>query len=284
MSIKCILAPMTGGPSDAIVAEFAVGVARKFGSEIQAIFSRETSAVAVGALIGDERDQATERFVEFLRESDEATESRVRETFHSILGGLKQGGDGEATALLDVTDDGPVQAIIERGGAHDVLIVALPDADSGDQEKAREIAEAALFHTGRQVLLVPNEISAGIGAKVMICWNKSPQAGRAVAQAMPFLAAAEGVSIFHVDTGAKHGPSPGRLKHYLGLHGIAAPVRQAPPDYRAVGEQILDEAEKWGADLLVMGAYSQSRLRERLLGGVTSYIFANSDVPVLMTR
>ena len=284
MGIKCILAPLLGGAGDGVVARAAVVIAKRFDSEIQAIFAKDSRAISVGALISDERDEATERFFELMRESDEAAEDRVRGTFQTILGELNQGGDGAATALLDVTDDGPVQAIIERGGAYDLLIVAKPDSDSIDQAKARDIAEAALFNTGRQVLLVPNDISDGFGTKAMICWNKSPQAGRAVAQAMPFLSAAEEVSIFHVETGAKRGPSPGRLKHYLGLHGISASVIQAPPDYRAVGEQILEEAQKWGADLLVMGAYSRSRLRERLLGGVTRYIFANSDVPVLMTR
>ena len=89
---------------------------------------------------------------------------------------------------------------------------------------------------------------------------------------------------FYVETGAKHGPSPGRLKHYLSLHGISAEIVEIPPDHRVVGEQILDQAREYGADLIVMGAYSKSRLRERLLGGVTRYMFSNSDVSVLMTR
>lgn len=284
MSIKCILAPMTGGPSDGVVARSAVVVAEKFGAEIQAIFARDTTAIAVGALIGDERDEATERFFDALRENDDAAEARVRETFQTILGDLKSSSGGGPTALLDVTDQGPVQAVIERGGAHDLLIVAVPGAGTRDQAIARDIGEAALFHTGRQVLLVPQEVGPEMGSNTMICWNKSPQAGRAVAQAMPFLSASEKVAIFHVETGAKRGPSPGRLRHYLGLHGINAEIITDYPDYRSVGEQILDQARSKGANLLVMGAYSQSRLRERLLGGVTSYIFANSDVPVLMTR
>lgn len=284
MSIKCILAPLTGGPGDPAVARAAVILANRFDSEIQAIFAKDSTALAVGALIGDERDEAAERFFDTLRESDEEAEARVRETFQSILGDLKEGNGTKATALLEVTDESPVQAIIERGGVHDLLIVALPDDESGDHGTARDIAEAALFHTGRQVLLVPKDVPDVIGSKAMVSWNKSPQAGRAVAQAMPFLVAAEETSIFHVETGAKTGPSPGRLKHYLGLHGVGADITAIPPDYRSVGEQILDQAHSSGADLLVMGAYSQSRLRERLLGGVTSYIFANSDIALLMTR
>jgi nucleotide-binding universal stress UspA family protein len=101
---------------------------------------------------------------------------------------------------------------------------------------------------------------------------------------MPFLEQAKHVSIFHVKTGAKPGPSPGRLKHYLGLHGVEAEISEIAPENRTVGEQILDRAHEDGADLIVMGAYSKSRLRERLLGGVTQYLFTAADIPVLMTR
>ncbi|HSR55890.1 MAG TPA: universal stress protein [Alphaproteobacteria bacterium] len=284
MSIKCILAPMSGIESDKVVGQAAVVIAKRFKSQIQVIFSRGSMALVAGGLMGDERDEAAERFFEVLRENDEAAEAEVRETFEELLKSLGAGEAEQPTALLDITEDAPVQAVIERGGAYDLLIVALPGEGATDQAKAREIAEAALFNTGRQVLLVPEGAELKLGNKVMVCWNRSQQAGRAVAQAMPFLEGAAEVCIFYVDTGAKRGPSPGRLKHYLGLHGVKAGVVEAPPDYREVGEQILDQAHSSGADLLVMGAYSQSRLRERLLGGVTSYIFAHSDIPVLMTR
>ncbi len=284
MSIKCILAPMSGTASDKIVARAALAIAKRFASEIQTVYARDSMALVAGTLMGDERDETTERFFELLRDNDEAAEAEVRETFHEMLKALDREGVGQPTALLDVTEDSITQAIIERGGAYDLLIVALPGTGTADHAKSRETAEAALFNTGRQVLLVPEVAAPALGEKVMICWNKSQQAGRAVAQAMPFLEGASQVSIFYVETGAKRGPSPGRLKHYLGLHGIKAEVFEEAPDYRSVGEQILDRAHGWGADLLVMGAYSRSRLRERLLGGVTSYIFTNADLPVLMTR
>lgn len=174
------------------------------------------------------------------------------------------------------------EASLLIGGANDLLVVVGPGV--ANKRQAHEMAEAALSHTGRQVLLTPAVVPQALGDRVLVAWNRSPQAGRAVAQAMPFLERAKHVSIFHVQTGAKPGPSPGRLRHYLGLHGVAAEISEIAPDHRTVGEQILDQAHDDGADLIVMGAYSKSRLRERLLGGVTQFVFSTADIPVLMTH
>lgn len=283
MSIKCILVPLSGRPTDAAVSAAAVMIAKKFGSEIQAVYARRSAAVDATLLIGGIEDAVTPKIYEMIGKETEETEIAVRKVFQEILAqvGSEHGG-ADMTALLDIAETSEIDAVIERGGAYDLLVIARPEADA--QGQPREVAEAALFHTGRQVLLIPPEVPETIGERILIAWNRSPQAGRAIAQGMPFLERASNVAIFYVETGAKPGPSSGRLKHYLGLHGIDAELFAIPPDYRVVGEQILDQAREYQADLVVMGAYSKSRLRERLLGGVTGYVFANADLPVLMTR
>ena len=132
--------------------------------------------------------------------------------------------------------------------------------------------------------MVPGNKLTTIGNRIIIGWNKSSQASRAVANALPFLKSAEKVLIAHVETGAKQGPSSGRLKRYLELHDVDAELTELQPDYRPVGEQLLDEAKNFRADLLVTGAYSRSRMRERLFGGVTQHIFDTAEIPVLMAR
>ena len=92
------------------------------------------------------------------------------------------------------------------------------------------------------------------------------------------------VVILMVTTGAKQGPEPEEIVANLAWHDVDAEVKKLPPDYRSVGEVLLDEAAEIGADLLVMGAYSQSRLRDMVLGGVTKAILTHADVPVLMAR
>ena len=282
MSIKNILVPLSGTPSDLVIAGTALLIARDFGSQIDAVFARGTAAAVESYMLAELDETMHQEILESAKAHAERKEIEVRKNFEEILGLVKALPSGNVTALLEVTDGSEVDAIIERGGVYDLLVVARPEG--GSRSASQEIAEAALFHTGRPVLLAPAKVPQSIGEKILIAWNKSPQAGRAVANTMPFLERARETLIFHVETSAKRGPLPGRLKQYLGLHGVNAEIAEIAPDYRPVGEQVLDQAREFGADLIVMGAYSMSRLRERLLGGVTRHIFTEAEIPVLMAR
>ena len=118
----------------------------------------------------------------------------------------------------------------------------------------------------------------------MIGWNRSAQAARAVHAALPMLERAGDVVILSVETGAKRGPSAEQMARYLAWHEVKAEVREFAPDNRSVGEVLLAEAEAAECDLLVTGAYSHSRLRDLLLGGVTRHVLAEADIPVLLAR
>ncbi len=87
-----------------------------------------------------------------------------------------------------------------------------------------------------------------------------------------------------VTTGAKQGPEPEEVAANLAWHGVAAEVKRLEPDVRSLGDVLLEDAREIGADLLVMGAYSQSRLRDRIPGGVTRAILNRAELPVLMAR
>ena len=90
--------------------------------------------------------------------------------------------------------------------------------------------------------------------------------------------------ILTIMTEAKQGPEPEDIAKNLAWHGISAEVKRVPPSAKAVADVITEEAQDIGADLIVMGAYSQSRVRERVLGGVTRAIMNRADLPVLMAR
>jgi len=174
------------------------------------------------------------------------------------------------------------EIVATRGGAYDMVIVGRP---MKDQTTVAELsAEAALFRTGRPVLIAPPTSPKSIGEAVVIGWNKSPSSVRSIAAALPLLLMSRSVTIVTVTTGAKQGPSPQDIAKYLSWHDVQAEVVEISPDHRLVGEVLLEEAERVSADLLVMGAYSHSRLRELILGGVTRYVLQNADLPVLMAH
>ena len=169
-----------------------------------------------------------------------------------------------------------------RGGAYDMVIVGRPPPDRASV--AELAAEAALFRTGRPVLIAPPEAPRSIGEAVVIGWNRSASAARAVTAALPFLSLARSVTIVSVTTGAKQGPSSSDIAKYLSWHDVQAEVVELDPDHRQVGEVLLEEAERVSADLVVMGAYSHSRLRELILGGVTRHVLKKAAIPVLMAH
>lgn len=174
------------------------------------------------------------------------------------------------------------EIVAMRGAAYDMVIVGRPVKD---QTTVAELsAEAALFRTGRPVLIAPPAPPASIGEAVVIGWNRSASSARSISAALPLLLMSRSVTIVTVTTGAKQGPSPQEMAKYLSWHEVQAEVVEIPPDHRLVGEVLLEEAERVSADLLVMGAYSHSRLRELILGGVTRYVLQNADLPVLMAH
>tara|TARA_R110002110_G_scaffold13062_9_gene62465 strand:+ start:187 stop:1053 length:867 start_codon:yes stop_codon:yes gene_type:complete len=174
------------------------------------------------------------------------------------------------------------EIVAMRGGAYDMVVVGRPVRD---QTTVAELAaEAALFRTGRPVLIAPPKTPRSIGEAVVIGWNRSASSARSIAAALPLLLMSRSVTIVTVTTGAKTGPSPQDMAKYLSWHEIQAEVVEIPPDHRLVGEVLLEEAERVSADLLVMGAYSHSRLRELILGGVTRHVLQNADLPVLMAH
>jgi nucleotide-binding universal stress UspA family protein len=174
------------------------------------------------------------------------------------------------------------EIVATRGAAYDMVVVGRPVKD---QTTVAELsAEAALFRTGRPVLIAPPTPPGSLGEAVVIGWNRSASSARSISAALPLLLMSRSVTIVTVTTGAKQGPSPQEMAKYLSWHEVQAEVVEIPPDHRLVGEVLLEEAERVSADLLVMGAYSHSRLRELILGGVTRYVLQNADLPVLMAH
>ncbi|RVU20132.1 universal stress protein [Methylobacterium oryzihabitans] len=161
-------------------------------------------------------------------------------------------------------------------------VVGRPHA--GDDGPRMTTLEAVLFESGRPLLIAPPEPPATIGDTVVIAWNGSTETARAVAFAAPFLRKASRIEVLAVETGMVPGPSAEAMAAALTREGLSAQGRTLAAGRRTPGEIFLEEAAAIGCDLLIKGAYTQSRLRQMIFGGPTSHILAHAAMPVLMAH
>jgi nucleotide-binding universal stress UspA family protein len=163
----------------------------------------------------------------------------------------------------------------------DLAILARQDDADG---AASESLHAVLFDSGRPVLIAPPAAPAGIGRRCCIAWNGTAESATALWAMLPWLHEADAVCVLHAAEYQRRGPAADAVLPYLALHGIEATMEVFRPVDRDVGAGLLAAAAAFGADLLGMGAYSHSRLRQLILGGVTRHVLAQSRLPVLMCR
>lgn len=166
----------------------------------------------------------------------------------------------------------------------DLVIAAQPERED---PFSAPFAGELILSVGRPVLFVPYAGSfPDVGNRVLVAWNASREAARAVSDALPLLERAAAVEVVAFDPRAgEHGEVPGAdLALYLARHGVkASAARQRAPGLD-VGSQILSRAADTGADLIVMGGYGHSRMREMVLGGATRALLQAMTVPVLMSH
>ena len=161
----------------------------------------------------------------------------------------------------------------------DLLVLAQPEKNS--TATLFDAVDAAMFETGRPLVLIPAGVSSVIGNRIMIAWNGSTQAALAVTAALPLLHLAGQVDIVQIGDIGKDAPAS-ELALYLSLHGIKTQTHAVDLGLRDIGGALIDAAERFDADLIVMGAYGHSRFRERILGGATRGLLADSAWPLFM--
>ena len=171
----------------------------------------------------------------------------------------------------------------------DLVVIGQRDRDTDDETGiAPGFVDELALSCGRPVLLVPYAGRySDTGKRALVAWNASAEAARAVADALPLLSLAERVDVVVFDAGSSgdHGEEPGAdAALYLARHGVKATVSEYSSPHVDVGSQILSRAADTAADLIVMGAYGHSRMRELVLGGVTRTLLESMTAPVLMSR
>jgi nucleotide-binding universal stress UspA family protein len=169
------------------------------------------------------------------------------------------------------------------GRVFDLVVVGRPGA--GAQRARKATLEAALFESGRPLLIAPPTAPKSMGTTILVAWNASSETARTVAFATPLLKLATRVVVLTVAGGVVAGGPPGELlAANLKRRGVDAEAVTTDDPSLTTGQAILAKAQQIGADLLIKGGYTQSRLRQMIFGGATSHILAKAELPVFMAH
>ncbi len=182
-----------------------------------------------------------------------------------------------------------IDILSEQARFCDVAVIGQRDPDAMEMAGPGTMPDHVVLSAGRPVLVVPHVGTyPSVGKRVMVAWDGSLPAARAVNDALPILRGAETVTVITVyrhDVSPDAGREPGaRICRHLARHGIAAGSRHYRANGIGTGDLILSRAADDGADLIVMGAYGHARWRELVLGGVTLHMLKHMTVPVLMSH
>ena len=213
-------------------------------------------------------------------------------TLHEIAERVEKSVQGAArTAGIEVewtAQHGELpEAVMARARCADVTVLGQVGDEGPDDPLERGLLEALLMGSGRPLLIVPRYGKfPRLGERVLVAWNGTREAARAVNDALPILVEAREVTVLTVNP---PGDSPrdvpaGDIALHLARHGVKATAASLRADDLAVGDLLLSRASDLGADLIVMGGYGHSRLREMALGGATRHLLRHMTVPVLLSH
>jgi nucleotide-binding universal stress UspA family protein len=281
MSMKTILVPTEANDAMPAALAAALLLAQRFDSYIEgfALRFRVNEFIAV--------DMAGAIPLETLREESLDEARRARALFDAFMreNAVPLAAAVPAGLSCGWLDDAPEGEgfVGSHGRVFDVIVLGRSRHDgAGLHDKA---IEAGLFESGRPILIVPPRAPAQIATNVLVAWNCSTEQARTTALAMPLLRTAERVTVLHVEGGAAvPGPSAEQAARYLQRNGVPAMMHTVGLEGRTTGEAILATAGSLGCDLLVKGAYTQSRLRQMIFGGATRHILGHATLPVLMAN
>ena len=278
--MKTILVPTEKSDLMSATLETALLFARRFEGYVEGFALRAAISdfVAADLIVADAWAVAETRDAELAKEARTLFETFMRDRgvpFGNNGGGGLACGWTEADAARDAF-------VGSYGRVFDIIVFGRPGSYPAGASMAA--VEAALFESGRPILIAPPVAPKTLGDNIVVAWNRSTETARCVAFAMPLLQRANKVTVVTVTGGMVPGPEGAELARHLRINGIAADEMTVDPGNRSPGEMFLAKAQELGCDLLIKGAYTQSRLRQMIFGGATSHILAKTNMPVFMAH
>lgn len=286
--MRTILMPMTEPKGQEGALDVAFSVARGFNAHLTALFIRPDPRAAIPFMGEGLTADAIQDLVDASEREGKGRAARTHAIFEARRQreGVETGDGLEGMDKVTVSFEECTGFIADRVGRAarlaDLTIVPQPiEPNSADSS---ELFSEVLFRSGRPLMLAPPTPSSVIGENIVLAWNGRAECARTAAAALPFLYRAKSITLLTI--GDEHPDRPGLegLSLYLARHGIEATIAHRPEGDHATGETILSFVENSGADLLVMGAFSHSRWREMIIGGVTRHAIQHAKVPVFMSH
>jgi nucleotide-binding universal stress UspA family protein len=286
--IKTILVPARGNEADALALAAALDVARPFAAHIDALHIRpDPVAMAVAMTTDAVGGTMSTGVIDRLEQDASEGEAAAHDIFTkfcrrrrlAIIEAPAKSARPSAQWHVETGDER--RWLTAYGVAADLIVASRAAAADPDP---RPTLETALLETGRP-LLIPSAAapSAAIADRIAIAWKPTPQASRAVAAAMPFLARAKEIVVMTVEEKEEGGDEGmARLVRNLAWHGFKASAQRLTPDRRGAAEILFAAATQQKVGLLVMGGFGHSQLREWVFGGFTQQVLESAPIPVLI--
>lgn len=277
MAYKTILVHIDSGKRCPVRIQTAIELARRFEAKLiglNAVTPIELPGYVLSGIGG-------ESIARLQKQGADEQVARARAVFDKAVSAA-----GLSAAEWRASPQDAVTAVTLHGRYADLIVVGQP-SDEDDAGVAGGFAVDVVLTGGRPVLMLPYMGNfATIGKRVLIGWNASREATRAVTDAIPFLRQAESARVIVINPRpGEHGAMPGSdIALYLARHGVNVEVQVDQAVEIDAGNEILSRAADFGADLIVMGAYGQSRFREMVMGGASRTIIASMTVPVLLSN
>jgi len=281
--MKTLLLPFFDDDASMAALGAAIKLANRYRSHIEGLFVTRPPQMIDGEGIAVMAPYVTQ-----LKEEGEEQAGRARSRFEAAMqehgvpiGPMSTDTDTVSASWREV-EDLATRVVGTDGRLFDLVVVGRGFGAPLTDWSA--MSEAALFESGRPLLIVSDQVPDAIGDNVVIAWNQSTETARTVAFSMPFLLAASKVTVLSVEGWEVPGPTAGQMAMHLKRNGVNAEATTVPTEHKPPGEVILGFVDQCGADLLVKGAYTQSRLRQLIFGGATQIIIKSASVPVFMAH
>ena len=287
MTIKSILVPADGGDSLKDVLEAALVVARRFDAHIKVLHVSESAMQEV----------LLENMSEELKNSVREEESKLLSTKaekislevaafakkRKLVVSNRQENDGKVSIEFQQAVGKIKDTLAHHARVTDTTAVIRPRKRTGiiSRNLSGGVTESLLLQSGRPLLMVPPNWKGKKAQHAVVAWNHSVGASRAVAMTLPWLQQMKKVTVVVPKESLQNGEW---VVEYLAWHGVTATIELLSRRTSSVGKRILKICDNVGADFLVMGGYSNTRIQSRVFGGVTDHVIHNSDIVCVLVH